>query len=137
MITGINHLNLSVSNLEQSFNFYSNILGCKPLAKWKKGAYLLAGDLWLCLYLDHQVRSQPLPEYTHVAFSVGSSEDLEYYRHQLNSLQIKQWQKNTSEGNSLYILDPDGHKLELHVGNWKTRLEVTKQKPYQDMIFFD
>lgn len=49
MLTGLNHLTLSVSCLETSFNFYTQILGCKPLAKWKRGAYLLGGDLWLCL----------------------------------------------------------------------------------------
>jgi catechol 2,3-dioxygenase-like lactoylglutathione lyase family enzyme len=52
MLEGLNHLTLSVSCLETSFNFYTQTLGCKPLARWKRGAYLLAGDLWLCLSLN-------------------------------------------------------------------------------------
>lgn len=52
MILGFNHLNLSVSNLETSFNFYTQKLNFKPLAKWKRGAYLLAGDLWFTLSFD-------------------------------------------------------------------------------------
>ncbi|MEL7226304.1 MAG: VOC family protein, partial [Cyanobacteria bacterium J06576_12] len=50
MITGLNHVTLSVLDLDRSFEFYTQILSFQPLAKWKKGAYLLAGDLWFTLY---------------------------------------------------------------------------------------
>ena len=33
MIAGLNHLTLSTTDLDRSFEFYQNILGCKPLAK--------------------------------------------------------------------------------------------------------
>jgi catechol 2,3-dioxygenase-like lactoylglutathione lyase family enzyme len=52
VIKGINHITLSVKNVDQSFEFYTHVLGFKPVAKWLKGAYLLAGDLWFCLFLD-------------------------------------------------------------------------------------
>lgn len=136
MLTGINHLTLSVSCLETSFNFYTQVLGCKPLAKWKRGAYLLAGDLWLCLTLDENAKNRESSEYTHVAFSV-TSESLAEYRQRIEQFGLQLWQDNTSEGESLYILDPDRHKLELHIGNWQTRLSATKKYPYEDMIFFD
>lgn len=32
-------------------------------------------------------------------------------------------EENLSEGDSLYFLDPDGHKLELHVGSLQSRLD--------------
>jgi len=136
MVIGLNHLTLSTSNIEISFDFYQSILAFKPLAKWKRGAYLLAGDLWLCLSPDsdrHRVISE---EYTHYAFSV-ESEKFEYYCQNVEQLKLRLWKGNKSEGNSLYILDPDNHKLELHVGNWKTRLEAIKQEPYEEMIFFN
>lgn len=33
MITGINHITLAVKNLAESFKFYQEVLGFKPLAK--------------------------------------------------------------------------------------------------------
>jgi catechol 2,3-dioxygenase-like lactoylglutathione lyase family enzyme len=33
MITGINHITLSVCDLEKSFKFYTEILGCQAIAK--------------------------------------------------------------------------------------------------------
>ena len=137
MITGLNHLTLSTSNLNKSFEFYQDVLDCKPLAKWKQGAYLLAGNLWLCLFLDSNNFSDRISlEYTHYAFSV-KPEKFEYYCKNIKQLNLKIWKDNLSEGNSLYILDPDNHKLELHVGNWQTRIEAMKQNPYEDMVFFD
>lgn len=135
MITGLNHLTLSTSDIERSFNFYQNILACKPLAKWKSGAYLLAGDLWLCLSLDPNADKLASQKYTHYAFSI-EPEKFKYYSQNAEQLKLRLWKDNTSEGDSLYILDPDNHKLELHVGNWQTRLEAIKQNPYEDIVFF-
>jgi hypothetical protein len=45
--------------------------------------------------------------------------------------------QNLSEGDSLYFLDPDGHKLEAHVGDLKSRLAQCRVKPYAGMRFFD
>lgn len=135
MLQGLNHLTLSVSCLETSFNFYTQVLLCKPLARWKRGAYLLAGDFWLCLCLNPS-KSSISSDYTHIAFSV-SPESLKKHRQNIDRLNLKLWQENTSEGDSLYILDPDNYKLELHVGDWETRLAAIKKNPYEDMIFFD
>ena len=47
MITSLNHLTLSIKNVAESFAFYTQVLGFKPIARWPKGAYMLAGDLWV------------------------------------------------------------------------------------------
>ena len=134
-IAGLNHLNLAVSNLKVSFNFYTRKLNFKPLAKWKHGAYFLAGDLWFTLSFNPNYPPEARTDYTHYAFSVSKA-DLDYYHQNIERLNLKLWQENTSEGNSLYILDPDNHKLELHVGDWQTRLEAVKKNPYEDMVFY-
>ena len=64
MIIGINHLTLSVTNVEQSLAFYTEVLGFRPMARWPNGAYLLAGDFWVCLVFDEETRGTALPEYT-------------------------------------------------------------------------
>jgi catechol 2,3-dioxygenase-like lactoylglutathione lyase family enzyme len=135
MITGINHITLSVSNLEKSFDFYTEILGCKAIALWQTGAYLLACDLWLCLSLDANTRTNSIEEYTHIAFSIPEDKFLEY-SNRLKILGVKQWKENTSEGDSIYILDPDYHKLELHVGDLVSRIAATKKSPYKNMKIF-
>lgn len=121
MVSGINHITLAVSNIERSFIFYKKIVGLKPLCKWDKGAYFLAGDIWFCLNLDEII--SPKNDYTHIAFNVDDSEFHEINQKIINN-QIPIFKANNSEGQSLYFLDPDGHKLEIHIGSWQTRLEA-------------
>lgn len=124
MIKGFNHLTLAVTNVEVSFKFYTEVLQLNPLCKWNKGAYFLVGDLWFCLNQDENRISNPC--YTHYAFSVSDETFASLSQKIINSgAQI--FQENTSPGKSLYFLDPDHHKLEIHVGNWQTRIRAKKQ----------
>lgn len=137
MIGGINHVTLSTCDLERSFAFYRDVLGFRPLARWRRGAYLLAGEgTWICLTLDIHTRNGALPEYTHIAFSVAPDDFFEA-SHRIRRSGSSDWQEDTSEGNSVYFLDPDGHKLEIHVGDWRLRLEACRSRPYDDMVFFE
>lgn len=132
MLNGLNHITLAVSDVSRSFDFYVNILGFTPKAKWDRGAYLALGDLWLCLSAD-SVGSKP--DYTHYAFSVRS-EDFDRFVAQLKSAGVAEWKSNKSEGQSLYFLDPDGHKLEVHDGDLNSRLDACQAHPYDGMQFF-
>ncbi|MCP5054946.1 MAG: glutathione transferase [bacterium] len=136
MLEGLNHITLSVSDLDVSFRFYTHILGFKPKAKWDRGAYLELGRLWLCLTLDKAVSTATHDEYTHIAFS-SSEENFECISRQLLDSGAAVWKENASEGNSLYILDPDGHKLEIHVGSLKSRLDSLKKEPCNDLEIFE
>lgn len=131
MLTGLNHITLSVSQLERSLDFYQNLLGFKAHVKWDNGAYLSLPGLWLCLSLG---RTESVKDYTHFAFSLSES-DYERLVIKLKQYGVKQWQENTSEGESFYFLDPDGHKLELHLGSLETRLAELKTSPYQGLVW--
>lgn len=126
----MNHLTLAVRDIKVSFEFYAAVLGLKPLVRWDKGAYFLIGEInnelsgfWFCLNVDE--KREPSPCYTHYAFSV-SKNDFDKMSAKIIASDARIFKQNTSPGESLYFLDPDGHKLELHVGNLQERV-VTKR----------
>lgn len=120
MIQGINHITLSVTDIKRSFDFYRNIIGLKPLCRWHQGAYFLAGETWFCL--NQEIEKKNIREdYTHFAFDV-QEEDFNSLSQRIIGSGAHIFKSNKSEGASLYFCDPDGHKLELHVGSWQTRL---------------
>jgi len=131
MLKGLNHITLAVSNIERSLAFYTKILGFKGHAKWDSGAYLTLGDLWLCLSLDEP---DSKTDYTHIAFDIENSKFTDFVGKLTNS-GINQWKTNKSEGDSIYIRDPDGHKLEVHAGSLHSRLESLSSKPYKGLVW--
>jgi len=137
MLKGLNHITLAISDLQTSVDFYQKFLGIKLHARWDRGAYFECGGLWLCLSLDHNrsfIHAES-SDYTHYAFSVDD-QDFERFVKKLKEAQVTFWKVNKSEGKSCYFLDPDGHKLEAHVGGLEERLKACKQVPYDGMVFF-
>ncbi|MBA3813810.1 MAG: VOC family protein [Alphaproteobacteria bacterium] len=130
MITSLNHVTLAVKDIETSFRFYKDILGFTPLCKWEGSAYFLVGglhdpnSLWFCL--DRDINRQTSLCSTHYAFSVSSEEFKAMSERILRSGAII-FKENASPGDSLYFLDPDGHKLEIHTGDWKARIQIKKK----------
>ena len=121
MITGINHVTLAVSDLSRSVDFYADLLGCRLIRRRPGSAYLKAGELWLCLSVDPEAESAERPDYTHLAFSVPAS-GFAAAENRLKEAGVTTWKQNRSEGDSVYFLDPDRHKLEIHVGTLESRL---------------
>lgn len=138
MLTTLNHLTLAVSDLARSVDFYHHLLGMRLHARWNNGAYLTCGDIWICLSVDEarRVTSAEQSDYTHYAFSIDEGE-LAAFITRLEQAGVVNWKVNKSEGASYYFLDPDGHKLEAHVGDLAQRLAACRAKPYQGMVFFD
>lgn len=68
------------------------------------------------------MRCVPHPDYTHLAFDVGEDE-FDAMARRIAKAGAPVWKDNRSEGRSHYFLDPDGHKLALHVGTLETRLD--------------
>jgi len=134
MIRGINHVTLAVADLGRALTFYQDVLGLHVAAVWSRGAYLEAGALWLCLSQDDARRPEPSPDYTHIAFDVADA-DFALLASRIAAAS-PQWRNNRSEGNSLYFLDPDGHKLELHVGSLHSRLAHYRSAPPPGMTLF-
>ncbi|MDA7947663.1 MAG: fosfomycin resistance glutathione transferase [Hyphomicrobiaceae bacterium] len=122
-IKGVNHITLAVSDLDAAVDFYRDVLGLELRKRWPGGAYLEAGDFWICLSPDEATRQSPHSDYTHLAFDVDN-DAFEALAARITRAGARVWKDNRSEGRSHYFLDPDGHKLELHVGTLETRLNA-------------
>jgi len=136
MIKGMNHVTLAVTDIERSFDFYHNLIGLKPLVKWHRGAYFLLEDgFWFCLNVDQNRIAAPC--YTHYAFSVAA-DDFDATSERIVEAGVHVFKENTSPGESLYFLDPDGHKLEIHASNWRDRVAAKKADlgPWRDVQWF-
>lgn len=134
-ITGVNHITLSVNELESCVVFYRDILGCELIATWDSGAYLMAGNTWLCLSKDENAKQTISSEYSHIAFCLENNNFTEIKEY-FNKHNVKYWKENTSEGNSLYLLDPSYNKLEIHNSTLNSRIESLKQAPYPGLKLF-
>ncbi|MEB2646379.1 fosfomycin resistance glutathione transferase [Pseudomonas canadensis] len=135
MLSGFNHLTLAVTDLDCSVRFYHQLLQLQLDATWDSGAYLSLPGLWLCLSLDPLRTAQPAADYTHYAFTVAA-DDFSALVARLRAEDVQEWRDNRSEGASFYFLDPDGHKLEAHVGDLASRLQACRAKPYAGMKFY-
>src|SRR5262249_18775001 len=119
----------------RSIEFYVGIVGCTKVATWRRGAYLRAGEAWLCLSLDPVAATGAFRDYTHVAFTFSAAE-LAGFRRRFGGGGVTEWKVNSSEGDSVYFLDPDGHRLEGHVGDLQTRLQSLLHAPYDGLEMF-
>ena len=130
MITGVNHVTLVVADLERSLGFWRDTLGLTLRALSPQMAYLSGGALWLCLE-----RGTPTlrADHSHIALSCSCS-DYTTLCARLSHAPV--WKVNRSEGESLYILDPDGHKLELHLGDLASRLAHYRKTRPVDLALF-
>lgn len=133
MIDGINHITISVKDINSAFSFYKNILKLKPIMKSKRSAYFCAGKTWIAL--DKREKHIPSKNYSHICFHVPKK----YYKKFIGQIKqngIREWQQNDTEGDSLYIFDDSENKLEVHFSTLKARIKYGKKNYGKDAEWF-
>lgn len=141
-IKGINHITISVSNLEKSIEFYTKIFGAKLLVKGEKVgsrlAYFDLNGLWLALNVEDDINRNEIYEaYTHIGFSIDE-QDYETALSKLHELKInikEDRPRSSEEGKSIYFRDPDGHLFEFHTKARQDRIDYYK-KSRPELTFF-
>lgn len=113
-VTGINHVVLHVSDLEQSRQFYIDVLGFEDRntsagSPQFKASFLRCGMQGLDLFeIDGDVHGGK--EMNHMALNVAA-DDVDALIQALSTVGIDASERTPR--NSVFILDPDGHRIEM------------------------
>src|SRR5690625_7705622 len=128
-IKGLNHFLFSVSNLNDSIDFYQKVFDAKLLVKGRSTAYFDLNGMWLALTVEKDIpRNEISQSYTHIAFSIVEVEFEKMYDKlealNVNILSVRA--RDDRDKISIYFTDPDGHKFELHRATIQDRLDNYK-----------
>jgi catechol 2,3-dioxygenase-like lactoylglutathione lyase family enzyme len=121
---GVDHVALTVSDLEVSQSFYHRVLGLTPVFDFGTTRILMDRRTGFTLALLHHEEQQPggfthaRVGLDHVGFAVPTREELEVWQDRLHELGVTYTPIRDMEfGHHLNFRDPDGIALELNAPN--------------------
>ncbi len=130
-VTGINHLALTVNDLQISTDFYQRVLGFPPSGELsgdnlERRLFTLPGGTNLGLTQHTHSTGQPFSPFTpgmdHLGLGVDTRQDLQSWADHLSSLGVEHsGLVDASYGTALSFKDPDGTALEFFTSNSSPR----------------
>ncbi|HOW82104.1 MAG TPA: VOC family protein [Spirochaetota bacterium] len=114
VIESVNHIGITVSNLNNSINFYKELFDFEIADKSTEGqVFLKMGDIVLCLYEVEGYKNQEGIK-NRICFYVDE-EDFDDALDELeeSEIEIVYGPENLRNGRSVVFLDPDRNQIEL------------------------
>lgn len=129
----VSHVQLKVSNLENSLRYYTNVIGFKILNQTSDTAYLTFDGKTSLVSLVEVENAQPFEGHTglyHFALLLPSRKDLgNIVQHFIKeNIRIGAGDHDVSE--ALYLNDPDGHGIEIYADRPADQWKWTDQQVY-------
>ena len=107
-VSGIEEIVIEVEDLDRAIAFYEDVVGLKLRSRGAEEAWFKVGDQWLALFKKGREGTGP-----HFAFRIAE-EDADRVEEAMKAQGVPIETGDYSGGPSVYILDPDGNKIELH-----------------------
>ncbi len=115
VIESVDHVGLTVSNLDRAIEFYRDLFDFEILEKFgdTRQAFLRVGDIVIGLYEIEGYKNQEGTK-NHLSFYIDE-EDFEDAVDEINEKEIPIvfGPDNLRKGKSVVFLDPDGNQIEL------------------------
>ena len=111
-VAGLQHLNLTVGDLDRALEFYREALGFETAFSKGSTVWLSAGGDLLGLSRGEPGAGQG---FEHFGFRVDRPERVDAWAEQLRDcgVALEKGPYDRSDGRSVYFRDPDGHLLEI------------------------
>ena len=120
MITGLAHICFTVSNLEESIEFYKDKLGLSPVFDFRNdkdemtGIYLhIGGRSFIELFKSNPEKPDQKQSYKHFCLEV---DDIQSTADNLrkNGVEVTEVKMGSDHSWQAWLADPDGNRIELH-----------------------
>lgn len=115
----VSHVQIKVSNLERSLNYYQNIIGFDVLEQTEKTvAFTTDGGKTSILSIEEVTNALPLQRgqtgLYHFAILLPSRKDLANFTEHIGNLNVRIGAGDHHVSEALYLYDPDGNGIEVY-----------------------